>query len=378
MKEKDDEKDQIIEKEEKKEKEETINIKLNFYYEQIDIQINSDYNSFINNICNILQLTKDKLDSLAISYYDEDKDSIILATEEDYALYLQQLKEKIVDSINIEIKDDSEIEPLECFGSALDYQDQINKSNNHIKNDSINIINNKVEENHINSSININDNIINNNDINNSIQNKDEINDYDIKVEDIVFYYKCTSCSIYPIICSLYYCPQCPLYVCEDCIKNFGNHIHGFQKFESNIELMKVKEKENIEIENMNQIKNNENIFNNINQNNINNNINNNNNNINNNNYNDNMPWESSLFRRDSPEYGIFQFFSHIPHPLKSLRESKMRYFFKKNRGMLNYLIAARKARKKYNLEGIDDFQIIEALKKTGGDIDKAIPFLIK
>ena len=37
MKEKDDEKDQIIEKkEEKKEKEETFNIKLNFYDEQID------------------------------------------------------------------------------------------------------------------------------------------------------------------------------------------------------------------------------------------------------------------------------------------------------------------------------------------------------
>ena len=370
MKEKDDEKDQIIEKkEEKKEKEEAFNIKLNFYDEQIDIQINSDYNSFINNICNILQLPKDKLDSLTISYYDEDKDSIILATEEDYTLYLQQLKEKIVDSINIEIKDDPEIEPLECFGSALDYQEKINKSNNQIKYDSINIINNKVEENHINSNININDNIINNNEINNSIQNKDEINDNDIKVEDIIFYYKCTSCSIYPIICSLYYCPQCSLYVCEDCIKNFGNHIHGIQKYESNIELMKVKEKENKEIENMNQIKNNQNIFNNINPNNINNNI---------NNDNDNMAWESSLFRRDSPDYDIFHFLSSIPNPLKKLKESKLRFYVKKNRGILNYMIAARKARKKYNLQGVDDLQIIEALKKAGGDIDKAIPFLIK
>jgi hypothetical protein len=177
---------------------------VNYIKEQTGLELKSylEENQLNNHSQNILILN-----------YDEDKDSIILATEEDYALYLQQLKEKIVDSINIEIKDDSEIEPLECFGSALDYQDQINKSNNHIKNDSINIINNKVEENHINSSININDNIINNNDINNSIQNKDEINDYDIKVEDIVFYYKCTSCSIYPIIYSLYYCPQCSLYV---------------------------------------------------------------------------------------------------------------------------------------------------------------------
>ena len=32
----------------------------------------------------------------------------------------------------------------------------------------------------------------------------------------------------------------------------------------------------------------------------------------------------------------------------------------------------------KQNTLTIDDFQIIEALKKAGGDIDKAIPFLTK
>ena len=51
----------------------------------------------------------------------------------------------------------------------------------------------------ISDDININDNIINNNDINNSIQNKDEINDYDFKVEDIIFYYKCKTIRLNPV-----------------------------------------------------------------------------------------------------------------------------------------------------------------------------------
>ena len=344
-----------VEKEDKKN--EIFNIKINFYDELIDIQINSDYNSFITKICNIFQIPKEQSNSLSFSYLDEDDDSIILSTEEDYILYIQQLKEKLVNTINVEIKENSEINPISCFGSALNYQEQINQANNQL-----------IEENNINI---MNNNIFNNNDINNLAKNNEQIN-YDVPVDDIIFNYKCTSCSLFPIICTLYYCPFCPLYVCEDCIKKFGNHTHHIQKYESNNELMKVKEQENNEIERMNQIKNNQNNFNDLIQ--FNNNPNVNNSNYNFGNDNQNLI-ESNLFRKDSPEYNLFHFISSM-NPFKLLKEKKIKYLLKKHKGNIKNISLINKAKIKYKLEGVDDFKLLNAIKKANGDIDKAITLL--
>ena len=381
MKENNDEKEEIDknnEIKEKKEKEESFNSKLNFYDEKVDIKLNSDYNSFIANICNILQIPKDKLKSLSMSYYDEDGDSIILSTEEDYILFLQQLKDKLVDTINVEIKENEEIDPIECFGSALDYQEQINKANNQIKDDN-NIIYNDIGDGFKKSSNNIvDDNIINNNIMNNIILNEEKNND-DFPVDDIIFLYKCTFCSTYPIICTLYYCPECVLYACEDCMKNIRNHIHPVQKFESNIELMKVKEKENNDIEKKNQINNNQNHINDIRQNNLNDNhndINDEQNIIENNDDSERQnPWKCNLFRGDSSEYAFFHLFSNL-NPIKVLKEKKMQYLLKKHRGIIKNISKVRKARKKYDLQGVDDFKLLEALRKADGDIDKAITLI--
>ena len=87
-----------------KDKEEDINTKISFYDEQIDINLNSNFNSFVNNICNILNIPPDQYKSLAISYNDEEGDNIILSTEEDYILYFQQLKDKTVNGLIVEVK----------------------------------------------------------------------------------------------------------------------------------------------------------------------------------------------------------------------------------------------------------------------------------
>lgn len=225
------------EEEDKNDKEEIINTKINFYDEEIDIKLNPDFKYFVNNICNILTIPSDKYKSLAISYNDEDGDNIILSTEEDYTLYFQQLKDKTVNGLIVEVKEDSEIDPIVCFGSAINYQAQIDEANNQIQKENNNL-NKDINIKNINSNnmnnivINNNDNIMDNfNNNNNLIINEPK---KDIPINDIIFQIGCSSCKSVPIICILYYCPQCQMYLCEDCFKNVGNHEHSFILFESN------------------------------------------------------------------------------------------------------------------------------------------------
>ena len=400
--------------------EDIIKTKIHFFNEKLDIQLNSDFNSFVKNICNILKIPREQYNSLIISYNDEDNDNIILSTEEDYILYWKQLKDKVVNELIVEIKEDSKINPLACFSSALNYQDQIDEVNNQIKNENNNImknnnnfinkdiINNKYShDNLINNSniennndnfdnfnLNNNNNLINNkiinnnnniNDImknnninndntnynfdnfnqnnNNLIDNKDPYSD-NAPIDDIVFDYKCSSCSTYPIIFVLYYCPKCQIHLCEECIKKNENHKHPFEKFVSRKELMKLKEKENCEIDKMNKIK--EKQINN--QNNENNNIPNLiNNNIENN------------------EFNLFEMIKSIPNPLQLLKDERIKYIIKKNRKTINnfrekvsYGPSILKARYQYNLDGIDNKKLFEALKQTNGNIEEALILLTK
>ena len=376
------------EEEDKKDKEEIIKAKINFYEEQIDIQLNSDFKSFVNNICNILKIPSEQYNSLAISYNDEDGDNIILSTEEDYILYFQQLKDKTVNGLIVEVKEDSKIDPIACFGSAINYQEQIDEANKQIQKENNNL--NKDIKNNINNN-NINNNIINNNDnikdyfnnnnnliINNEPQKEKPIN-------DIIFEFGCSSCSTYPIICTLYYCPQCQMHLCEDCMRKVGNHAHPFQLFESNQEFMKYKENEKKEKEKMDQMQNNHNNYNYNNNPNIVNNNNNNFNNYNNNPYignNNNNNFNN--YYRNNEQYR-FDFLD----PFKLLRNERFKngmkmgniiwpgmFFFQKEMEYKKYKKIISNARKTYNLEGIDDNQLIDALKKTNGNIDQAFVLL--
>jgi len=235
--------------ENKQKKNETYNIKLNLLQEKIDIQISSDYKDFITNICNILLISHEQFNSLLLSYIDEDGDSTILSNEEDYMIFVQQIKKKLVNNLYLEFTIDSKIDQNLCLGYALDYQEQIEKVNNNvIKNN--NKINNNFNDNYIND--NMNNNKINY-DNNNYILNKEPNNN--TPVDDKLFFFNCHYCDVFPIVCTLYYCDKCQIYICEDCWKK-KKHEHEVQKLESNNELMKLKDKE---IEKKNQIKNNQN-----------------------------------------------------------------------------------------------------------------------
>ena len=100
-------------------------------------------------------------------------------------------------------------------------------------------IDNNINNNINNNKINNNDNNIKGNHHNNN--NKLILNnepEKDIQIDDLIFQeYSCNSCSTFPIICILYYCSQCQMFLCEDCYNKVGNHIHPFKQFESNQEL---------------------------------------------------------------------------------------------------------------------------------------------
>ena len=344
---------------------ENINTNINFYGEQIDIELNSDFNSFVNNICKIINIPSDNYKSLEISYKDEDGDNIILSTEEDYILFFQQLKDKTVNGIIVEVKEDSNINPIECFDSALDYKEKIDLANIQILNENNNLNKDIEKDNNIN---NINDYMEGNfdNKDNNLILNNEP--EKDIPIDDLIFnQFGCESCQTYPIICILYYCPQCQMNICENCIKNFGNHQHEFLKFESYQEFLKIKEKEKA-----NQINNNNPNFNNnfpnINNNFINNNNRNNNKFINNKRNNKNYKYPFSnpfLLIKDN----------QFKERWKDRRKKGPFYFGKK---VYEYKRIIKRARKTYNLKGINDKQLLDSLFKTNGNIDQAIILLTK
>ena len=80
---------------------ENLNIQVNYYDENILLSINSNYETFIKNFCDFLKINPDEFNSYSLSYHDQDGDSIILSTIEDYKLVVQQVKEKIVNKLII-------------------------------------------------------------------------------------------------------------------------------------------------------------------------------------------------------------------------------------------------------------------------------------
>ena len=419
MKEKEDEED---------DEEEILYTKIIFLNEKFDLQISPEYNSFIKNICNLFKIPLEQYNSLKISYKDEDDDNIILSTKEDFMLYFEQVKEKTVNGLILEIKEDSNIDEIACLNNALNHQNQIDKTNNKSINENNNMINdnnnfdnniikynfenNNIDKNYINNNIaNIeidNDNIkynfddfnLNNNNINNEInnniinnyfndnlknneidndnvndnikynfnnfnknnnQNKDPI-DNDAPIDDIIFDYKCSSCSTYPILFTLNYYPNCQFHICEDCIKKYEYHEHPLQKYVSRKELIKLKLKENFNIDNNNQIKDNP---------------------IKDNQKKENYPIKNEIYNNE--ELKLLEIIKKNPNPFKLLTNVKMKKLIKKHfKSVKNFFRnipygwMILKARFEYNLDGVDDNKLIEALKQTNGNIEEAIVLLTK
>ena len=365
-------------------KEINLNVKLNFYGEQLDFQLSPNYNTFIQNILNNFNLSQNQLSAISFTYFDEEGDKIMISTEEDYTIFLQQVKEKTVNNLVVEINENNQnqIDKMACLNSALNYQEQVKKAN------SIEINNQNNNNQYNNSNLELNNNPVNK----------------EVQINDIIFEYKCTTCDIYPIICVLYYCPKCNMHLCESCNNKNIDHTHPMLKFESKNEFMKIKEQELKEYEekmknsqNNNQNNNNpyyynnpypyyyDNNYNNQNQQNI------------------NQPENPYPHHPHNPyphqphhphdPYPHNPHFPHFPHfpffpphwnpkPFQNLVKKKMPFLINNNSGKffetMKYAKIIHEARKRYNLEGITNEQLVEALKKTNDDMDNAIILLTK
>ena len=390
---------------EENEDEKTYNIKINIYGEDIDLTINSDYNLFCKDICIILKISSQDLKEIILSYYDEDGDHIKLSSSDDYEIFFDQVKDKTVTKLNIEINENSKINAIKCLSDALIYQENhskeylddendnninnniiINKDNNNDNNNIIKIKNDKNNNNNDNKDIIIhkdndyeinnkenekiikkidnknNDNYIINNYNDNQIENeKKPINNNNEKIDDLVYYYRCSLCDIYPIICIMYYCQKCVLYFCENCQQFLNDHKHPLIKIESKKQLDEIKQKENDNIEEKNK-KNNENLNENDNENHL-----------------ENENEKKGIF--DS----ILDFFGY--KPFKDYKNKKQIINDKNkepgNAGkdlgkQMKYLKIIHKERENYDLAGVSDEDLINCLDLTNGDFNKAILLLYK
>jgi len=375
---------------------EKVNIKLNFYGELIDYAVNSDYLSFLKDLCGIFGLSMNQLSSISLSYADEDGDVVMVSTKEDFLIFLEQARQKVVDTLIVEVKEESNIDPISLMDSALNYQEQVEEANANLINSNQNNINNIDNINNDNNYYNIN-----NYDDYNNLQNQ-EVNNQ----APLVFYVECNSCQIYPLIERIYYCQQCDMCLCQNCKPKYENHKHPLIKIETedDFEIIikayenkaKLLEKNNNQqkYNNINYQNNNiNNSINNINQNNVNQNDINQNDNINNYYQPPRYPPENNYYDRNInpnqfPGYRMMPSpFKNIPYllkPLENLTNEALKHLDKKgkikrfqNAMYQRYLDKMiKKARANYDLRGKNDQEIINALYKTNGNIDQAIILL--
>ena len=346
----------------------------------------------------MLQIESDMISSLIISYRDDDNDKVMVNSEEDYLILLEQIKNKQANIIIVEKDENANIDIDNCSQSLINFKEKNEKNNE--ANNNLNIVSNQQFE--INKQENkiekLNIDIKNNNDINNSDKNninnfeeknneleinnnkefynnidnnlndsnseeeimspylqkekeqKNELNNNNIniinQINDInananvnlnqtylVFNIACGLCNQFPIIKILYYCPTCSVYICPECEnKPDINHRHSILKIQTQQQYSDLMEKIN----------------------------NSRNGNLENN--------QSNLAKiKDNIKDSVLKIFGNnkeevnIPQP-----------------NLASQMSIIQIARAQYILEGISDEQLQDAIRKTNGNIENAIPLLFK
>ena len=382
---------------------------IKFYSEIKKVILTPTFDEFKLKICRVLGINENLFNSLKLSYKDEDNDIISVSSEEDYNILLGQIENKEVDIINIEKEENANIDINACSKSILKFNEKINKEEENEQEEIINnnkglniIFEQKLEKNNEEKYINQHqkNNIIHNNEIINNIQNyknnnnlniyndndndlespyilKDNINnnineninannfDNNINVNNkkeginfdinsqtyMVFPYNCNLCNQFPIVKVLYYCLVCGIPLCQECEEKLGiNHRHPILKVQSKQQFddlqMKINEnsKEKVNIEKNNN--------------------------------------EDS-----SNESGIQKIADNLSNTIKnsvlSLFGNDNKNENPNNRPIDNQNMIPQKmnliqlARASYNLDGVSDNQLQEAIEKANGNIDEAIVLLM-
>ena len=388
-------------------KNEEIIAYIKFYGEIKKVILSNTFDEFKLKLCKVLEINENLFNSLKLSYKDEDNDTISVSSEEDYNILIGQIKSKEVDIINIEKEGNANIDINACEKSILKFNEKLNKDEDNekeeikINNKNLNIISNQqfeinneennnkkynnIQKNEIIINNNIPNNKINNNliihndndlespyihynNFNNNIQhNKNTINfnnlnyinngNRNINLNNqtyMVFPYYCNLCNQYPIVKVLYYCLVCGIPLCQECEEKLGiNHRHSILKVQTKQQYddLQIKingnSKEKVNIQNNN--------------------------------------------KDNSNQSGIQKIADNFTNTIKN----SVLYLFGNdnknenlnnidNRGQIyNQPMIPQKmnliqlARAKYDLDGISDNQLQEAIEKANGNIDDAIVLLM-
>jgi hypothetical protein len=367
---------------------------IQFYNEIKKVILPQTYEGLQEKLSTMLQINLDLIPLLIISYKDEDNDTVIVSSPDDYLILLEQIKNKQVKIINVEKDEKANINIDNCSKSLIKFKEKKDEANNlnivsnqqfeinkqENKNEQINIMINNIENNINNHQFNnmkkeleINNNIYNNidNDLNYSNSEDDISSPYDQKNKNLennnnnikiinqinninnignninananlnqthlVFNLTCGLCSQYPIINVLYYCPTCSLYICPECEKKPDiNHRHSILKVQTQQQYADLNEK-------INNPKEGNNSGNNVNQ-------------------------------------------SNLEKITNNIKDSVIKFFVGNNeennqpqqQNLPQQMSLIQIARAQYGLQGISDNVLEEAIRKTNGDIEKAIPLLFK
>lgn len=367
---------------------------IQFYNEIKKVILPQTYEGLQEKLSTMLQINLDLIPLLIISYKDEDNDTVIVSSPDDYLILLEQIKNKQVKIINVEKDEKANINIDNCSKSLIKFKEKKDEANNlnivsnqqfeinkqENKNEQNNIMINNIENNINNHQFNImkkeleiNNNIYNNidNDLNYSNSEDDISSPYDQKNKNLennnnnikiinqinninnignninanvnlnqthlVFNLTCGLCSQYPIINVLYYCPTCSLYICPECEKKPDiNHRHSILKVQTQQQYADLNEK-------INNPKDGNNSGNNVNQ-------------------------------------------SNLEKITNNIKDSVIKFFVGNNeennqpqqQNLPQQMSLIQIARAQYGLQGISDNVLEEAIRKTNGDIEKAIPLLFK
>ena len=407
-------------------------VTIKYYEQQIRVELPPNYVNFVKCLSTMLSIPKDCLDNFSIFYYNSPNDGKhIIKNSEAYKSFLNAVKEKKADKINIELsnenennidqkKDEDDLYNNPYKESFYEVDNKINEEED-MKQISGNILNNienekdyeaiefsfleekksskDKNENQININNNINENKnkeninINNpnNNVNyniNSYYGQNKLVDNQIRGAPVSMNLniKCNFCQKNQMV-TVFYCKNCSIFFCTDCEKKIGkNHQHCYYKIRNKEQFEEICKIHN---SNNNKIKN---VYGNYN---------NNNNNINNNNSNNTDTIETKLNEffsegtkiientfnsvvklfnasdeQNSPHYNNNNNINNRNNNYAMNNNNKNNNLVN-NRNDNNIKILVNKAKSQYNLGQIDDKEIEKALIICKGNIDKAVALLL-
>ena len=221
-----------------------------------------DYNTLQGKIMSLFNIPKEKESQLIINYKNYNGDATKISSQEEYAEFLQKLKEKELPNIisisfhqilqNKIKKYKEDIYDIDDEEEEEDKdKDEISLRQGHI------FMKNQKQKSEFNKGrfdINkilkeSNDEKDNENNMNNSDENifKNEI------IKSVLpsvasFPTYCNICEKFPIMRTMFFCNECQLIMCEDCEKKLGyNHRHTYYKVRNNEQYQEVM---NMQLEN--------------------------------------------------------------------------------------------------------------------------------